>query len=313
MESGIDSEGVFEGSGGLTFFIYGSGSDARRYSSEDVYRALNSYQVYLDQWMGVDQLVGGKILVREIVDAYRKRRSAEWIISRCVVVKGVSNGSSSLIGEAVLPPYCRDDIGGQCSDDVPKTSFDDGEFWRARWVKAGLVLWSCYVFFGIFFYLFVLENPDLSFSGFLSSALVSLLKSLLLALFLIFLLFKMLFWILNLFDGDDGVERFLVCVGLIVGGWLGVVSYKEGYDHLMDNQLAPLEVLFERCLENGVVYGERVGAVCMDGRRSRATGAGACSHHGGVAYWRRNERQTMSDVKCRMKASEISWRWRYSQ
>ena len=29
----------------------------------------------------------------------------------------------------------------------------------------------------------------------------------------------------------------------------------------------------------------RVGAICRDGRRSYATGRGACSHHGGVSYW----------------------------
>tara|TARA_R110002050_G_scaffold204522_4_gene340183 strand:- start:110793 stop:111200 length:408 start_codon:yes stop_codon:yes gene_type:complete len=29
----------------------------------------------------------------------------------------------------------------------------------------------------------------------------------------------------------------------------------------------------------------RVGAVCRDGSTSKATGRGACSHHGGVAYW----------------------------
>ena len=29
----------------------------------------------------------------------------------------------------------------------------------------------------------------------------------------------------------------------------------------------------------------RTGAVCEDGSRSSATGRGACSHHGGVAYW----------------------------
>ncbi len=31
--------------------------------------------------------------------------------------------------------------------------------------------------------------------------------------------------------------------------------------------------------------GGRIGAVCRDGWRSTATGSGACSHHGGVAYW----------------------------
>lgn len=29
----------------------------------------------------------------------------------------------------------------------------------------------------------------------------------------------------------------------------------------------------------------RVGAVCNDGTTTEATGRGACSHHGGVAYW----------------------------
>ena len=31
--------------------------------------------------------------------------------------------------------------------------------------------------------------------------------------------------------------------------------------------------------------GGRTGAVCVDGWLSSATGSGACSHHGGVAYW----------------------------
>lgn len=29
----------------------------------------------------------------------------------------------------------------------------------------------------------------------------------------------------------------------------------------------------------------RTGAICNDGSSSKATGSGACSHHGGVAYW----------------------------
>jgi len=31
--------------------------------------------------------------------------------------------------------------------------------------------------------------------------------------------------------------------------------------------------------------GVRYGAICKDGTQSSATGRGACSHHGGVAYW----------------------------
>jgi len=29
----------------------------------------------------------------------------------------------------------------------------------------------------------------------------------------------------------------------------------------------------------------RIGAVCNDGTGSKATGSGACSHHGGVSCW----------------------------
>ncbi len=35
----------------------------------------------------------------------------------------------------------------------------------------------------------------------------------------------------------------------------------------------------------GPSSGYRNGAICRDGWRSSATGRGACSHHGGVAYW----------------------------
>lgn len=36
---------------------------------------------------------------------------------------------------------------------------------------------------------------------------------------------------------------------------------------------------------SGSSSGYRTGAICRDGWRSSATGRGACSHHGGVAYW----------------------------
>jgi hypothetical protein len=29
----------------------------------------------------------------------------------------------------------------------------------------------------------------------------------------------------------------------------------------------------------------RIGATCKDGKASKATGSGACSHHGGVDCW----------------------------
>jgi len=40
-------------------------------------------------------------------------------------------------------------------------------------------------------------------------------------------------------------------------------------------------------------YSARTGAKCRDGTSSYATGRGACSHHGGVAYWKTAERQTV--------------------
>ena len=30
----------------------------------------------------------------------------------------------------------------------------------------------------------------------------------------------------------------------------------------------------------------RIGATCKDGTGSKATGSGACSHHGGVSCWK---------------------------
>jgi hypothetical protein len=37
--------------------------------------------------------------------------------------------------------------------------------------------------------------------------------------------------------------------------------------------------------DEGEVITARVGARCVDGNLSTATGSGACSHHGGVAAW----------------------------
>jgi uncharacterized protein YgiM (DUF1202 family) len=38
-------------------------------------------------------------------------------------------------------------------------------------------------------------------------------------------------------------------------------------------------------------YETRTGAVCRDGTSSSATGRGACSHHGGVSYWKTRKRK----------------------
>lgn len=40
----------------------------------------------------------------------------------------------------------------------------------------------------------------------------------------------------------------------------------------------------------------RVGAVCNDGTSSSATGRGACSHHGGVSYWRTKSKSSVEII-----------------
>lgn len=42
----------------------------------------------------------------------------------------------------------------------------------------------------------------------------------------------------------------------------------------------------------------RVGAKCCDGTNSKATGRGACSHHGGVKYWKMSDKTTVSTGRC---------------
>ena len=44
-------------------------------------------------------------------------------------------------------------------------------------------------------------------------------------------------------------------------------------------------------------YQIRTGAVCNDGTHSTATGRGACSHHGGVAYWKTKTQKSVRIVE----------------
>ena len=52
------------------------------------------------------------------------------------------------------------------------------------------------------------------------------------------------------------------------------------------------KVLFTVALASAMAFSgqaqgarHRVGATCKDGTASKATGSGACSHHGGVSCW----------------------------
>ena len=56
---------------------------------------------------------------------------------------------------------------------------------------------------------------------------------------------------------------------------------------------AMCKMLFALTLASALAFGgsaaqgerHRIGAVCNDGTISKATGSGACSHHGGVSCW----------------------------
>lgn len=61
----------------------------------------------------------------------------------------------------------------------------------------------------------------------------------------------------------------------------------------MKMKQAAWKMLFTVVLASAVAFGgtaaqsdrHRIGAVCNDRTTSKATGSGACSHHGGVSCW----------------------------
>ena len=71
-------------------------------------------------------------------------------------------------------------------------------------------------------------------------------------------------------------------------GWVKV-KYKEIEGHVVFKLLAKGEAVV-------TIQSVRVGAFCKDGTTSRATGRGACSHHGGVRRWRYENRKNVSII-----------------
>jgi hypothetical protein len=71
--------------------------------------------------------------------------------------------------------------------------------------------------------------------------------------------------------------------------------------------LTPVDKLTEKIhKESG--HQIRVGAICMDGWRSGATGRGACSHHGGVREWVYKTSYYKTLEECKIEAKRKSWR-----
>ncbi|WP_230466806.1 DUF3761 domain-containing protein [Faecalibacter macacae] len=57
------------------------------------------------------------------------------------------------------------------------------------------------------------------------------------------------------------------------------IDFKNNYD------VNDIETIRNNYDYNETNFNYRSGAICNDGTQSSATGRGACSHHGGVAYW----------------------------
>jgi hypothetical protein len=74
------------------------------------------------------------------------------------------------------------------------------------------------------------------------------------------------------------------------GNWRACVNETECFGDMIYVQIiafdpfAPTQTPVPTATTRPVIT-YRCGAVCNDGWRSNATGRGACSHHGGVAYW----------------------------
>lgn len=71
--------------------------------------------------------------------------------------------------------------------------------------------------------------------------------------------------------------------------------------------LTPVDKLTEKIhKESG--HKIRVGAICRDGWQSKATGSGACSHHGGVSEWIYATSYYKTLEECKKEAQRKSWR-----
>jgi hypothetical protein len=166
-----------------------------------------------------------------------------------------------------------------------------------------------YCLLGFASWMFIRNDPELAFWSLLTSGVASIIWGA-----MVLLASTMIF---ELFTSPKSSERwatFVVSVWGIGLLWLATSAYAASYSHLQANQFAPLAELAQQCMRDGVRRsGIRTGAVCRDGWTSAATGQGACSSHGGVAYWIHPEYQTRTLRECRKRASDISWLYRYRE
>lgn len=288
-------------------------------SARQVKQAVDAYQVYLDEPLRVLDPWPGIITARNVILWFSA--GCPWDDLPYLIQhdrpSAPESASKSIDPAAALRSSGLRSIAKTPGNpaDPPLGDWEPGPTLRSRLraaatnPKAWMWVWVTYCGLGFGSRIFVQCNPDLTVWGAAIAVAVGLLGG--------------AAWVFGAFllagammgRGYNDIRNLIVSVVVGVGtAFLASHAYGEAYDHFQKNQMAPLATLVDRCMAKGIRYESyRVGAVCRDGWRSGATGRGACSHHRGVAYWVYPKKQTRTVQECRQQASDISWRYRYSE
>lgn len=173
------------------------------------------------------------------------------------------------------------------------------------WLAVGLTLLTLYVSLSAPTAGLLQSNPQLSASALLLVPIYVIMVPFSFASFA--MLVAPFMWIGDRIDRDWwiaiwGSLALLVVLAISTAFWSASIT------SLRTVQLVPVPDLVKSCMAKEVRVGSsRRGAVCADGWRSRATGSGACSHHGGVAYWTYETRRRSAE-ECKAWAEKVSWR-----
>ncbi|HEU0154417.1 MAG TPA: DUF3761 domain-containing protein [Arenimonas sp.] len=285
-------------------------------SARQVKAALDAYQVYLDEPLRLADHWRGTITPRDVVSWFHAGCPSDDLV---YLIKHDRPAPPSR-AQQLTSPTPRAPIDSQpavvgSTEPVirpaqhPRAAPAFGDRMHSFTANsiAWVWVWAVYCGLGFGARMFVQGNPELTVWGIGSAAVLALLGGAALVVGSILIAGAMTG------RGYNHLRNILV-LGVVGLGTIFVAShaYGDAYKHLYANQLAPLAVLVDKCLDAGVRYETyRVGAVCRDGSYSWATGKGACSHHRGVAEWIHPRTQTRTVQQCKQMASETSWLYFY--
>lgn len=107
----------------------------------------------------------------------------------------------------------------------------------------------------------------------------------------------------EVFFGIESINFYKIKYIIFLGLWL--IFGRSTFNRVILGFTDP-KIISERLyLENSTKL--RIGAKCFDGWSSNSTGAGTCSHHGGVANWEYEVIHNKSRANCYSEALKISW------